>query len=251
MHQIPAIQIQNDGAGFRSPGLRDCPREVGRPERGADRPDHLAALGLQRGGHGLLRRPAVHRVRGDHEPPVPVGFHQMRRDGPGQHPGARHEHECVGITAASRQLRDMRPGHHEQPALLLRHLRHGQRHVAVEGAHECIHPVVLDQLASRPHGGVYLGRVIGFEDRNRPAQHTAGLVEAVHRDRRAVHIVDRGRLVRARERVDDADLDRFRGVGDSSRPREPERRRRACRDRAPSESLSARPCAGHKASRVH
>jgi hypothetical protein len=68
---------------------------------------------------------------------------------------------------------------------------------------------VIYQFVGSPDSGVDIGCIIGLDDHDRTFQHPVALVEAIHCHSRAVYVVNGGRVVWARERIDDPDLDRF------------------------------------------
>lgn len=60
----------------------------------------------------------------------------------------------------------MRAGHHEELILLLGQVRNGERDLSIEGAHEDIHAVFLDELGGGFQCGLNIRGVVGFQNRD-------------------------------------------------------------------------------------
>lgn len=58
----------------------------------------------------------------------------------------------------------------------LRQRTHGERAVSLEGAHQHVDAILIDELHRRCHGGVWIGRIVYFKNHHRPSQHTLVLL---------------------------------------------------------------------------
>ncbi len=168
VHEIPPVEVQDDGRRFLGFCRRQGRSKIGRAEWHRRLTEELHLVRSRRLDNGLRGGLSIERARRNHEPARSVGLDQLRHDGLRHHLCVGHEDKGVRIAGGSRQFRQRCTGHHEQLVLLLRQRADRQGTIAVEGAHEHIDTIFLDKFRRHLHGGFRIRGIVRFENRHRP-----------------------------------------------------------------------------------
>jgi hypothetical protein len=84
----------------------------------------------------------------------------------------------------------VRTGDHEQFMFLFCERAHGESAIPVKRAHQCVYPVFLDELGGNFDGLIGIRGIVGLQNRHRPSQHTASLIEEIDGDVGPMNVVN-------------------------------------------------------------